>query len=463
MSLHNDPSNAQAFTRRELLDAGVKGAVFASAAMTVPGFLQQSAFGLPMPAAGMSEIAGVDTDRVLVVVQLSGGNDGLNTVVPAGFDAYYNARPRIALPQDEVLSLGRGGPMGLHRAMEGVKDLYDDGLCSIVQGVGYPNPNRSHFKSMDIWHTADTTGTGTGWIARYIDSQCCGYGAGESGRAPTARRQRVADLARATPDELPEPGIAIGRTAPLAMEGGTVRPVAFENERLFQWMGEDVHEALVEPYKKVVAREPDRTAEGSPAGETNADFLMRTAMNAQVSSDQIRRAVSQRPLVEYPRTDLGRQLQMVGSMIRAGLKTRVYYVSQGGFDTHAAQGGANGQHANLLAQFSGAVRAFMSDLQEQGNDQRTLVMSFSEFGRRVGENASGGTDHGTAAPMFLFGPMVRPGLTGNHPSLTHLDNGDLVYTTDFRTVYADVLKTWMGADPAPVVGRGWRPAGVVKA
>lgn len=449
--MHNNPSDAKAFTRRELLANGLKGAALASIATSTPGFLTGSAFALPTPAAGMAEIPGVDTDRVLVVIQLSGGNDGLNTLVPYGLDDYHRARPQIALNKDEVLGLDRKGLLGLHRAMEGIKELYDEGLASIVQGVGYPNPNRSHFKSMDIWHTADTSGTGNGWLARYIDSQCCGFGAGESGQSPY---------------QLNEPGIAIGRTAPLAMEGGQVKPVAFENANLFRWMGHDVHGALTKPYDAVTSRNPEQETSMTDqfsGPSASADFLMRTAMNAQVAGDQIRDAVSSRPLVEYPRTNLGRQLSMVGSMIRAGLKTRVYYVSHGGFDTHAGQGAAYGQHANLLTQFAEAVRAFSNDLRAQGNDQRVLTMSFSEFGRRVGQNASGGTDHGTAAPMFLFGPMVEPGLTGKHPSLTNLDNGDLRFTTDFRNVYAAVLQNWLQTDAREVLGGRVRPERVLRA
>ena len=432
----------RAFTRREFLGSSL---ALASASAAVPAFIQQSALALPTAQPDMSSIPGVPEDHILVVVQLSGGNDGLNTVIPFRDDNYYRARPSIGVREREVIELqklagGRATGMGLHPQLAPIKELYDEGLATIVQGIGYPNPNRSHFKSMDIWHTADTSATGDGWIGRYFDSQCCGAGKGESGQPEG------------------QPGIAIGRTAPLAMQGRKVKPVAFETPDLFRWTGEDVHESLARPYDAIT-----RTGvrEGTPEG-SNAAFLMRTALDAQVSSELIRNAVAKQPLVDYPGSALGKQLAMVGSMIRTGLNTRVYYVTLGGFDTHAGQGGANGNHAQLLGQFAQAVRAFYADLGEQGNAQRVLTMSFSEFGRRVGQNASGGTDHGTAAPMFLFGPMVNAGVIGAHPSLTDLDSGDLKYKIDFRRVYADILGEWMGADPKAVLGGRYNGLGVLR-
>lgn len=438
------------YTRRQFLHSGL---TLASASIAVPHFLQASAWALPRPLAGLTSIAGADENRVLVVVQLSGGNDGLNMLVPFRDDAYYRARSAINIPRDRVLTLGARDDVGLHPNMAGVKSLYDEGLCSIVQGVGYPNPNRSHFKSMDIWHTADTSGTGDGWLGKYFDAECCGFGSGESGTAPANAKTAASN------DVNGQAGIAIGRAAPLAMQGRKVKPISFETEDLFRWTGEDIHKDLVDPYQKIVRA---GVREGVDA-DSNAAFLMRTALDAQVSSETIRRAVRQRPLVQYPRSDLGNQLSMVGSMIRAGLPTRVYYVNQGGYDTHAGQGGPQGRHAQLLGQFSDAVRAFVSDMQEQGNDKRVMVMSFSEFGRRVGQNASGGTDHGTASSMLLFGPMVKPGLAGRYPSLTDLDQGDLKFTTDFRGVYAGVLEGWMGAKSEEVLGERFKAVDVVKA
>jgi len=332
--------------------------------------------------------------------------------------------------------------------MTGLKDLYDDGLVGIVQGVGYPNPNRSHFKSMDIWHTADTTATGDGWLGRYFDAQCCGFGKGESG---TQEAAAAADGAAGPP------GIAIGRAAPLAMQGRAIKPVSFESAELFKWSAAEMHKTLRSGYEELNRR---GAAEGAK-GDRNSDFLLRTALDAQVSSDLIRKAVGQKPLVQYPQGELARQLSMVSLMIRAGLKTRVYYVTHGSFDTHAGQGGAQGRHGQLLNQFASAMKAFYADLKQQSNDGRVMTMSFSEFGRRVGQNASGGTDHGTAAPLFLCGPMVRKGIIGEHPSLKDLDDGDLKFKVDFRTVYSGILGGWLKADAKAVLEGTFAPMQVL--
>ncbi len=440
-----------AFTRREFLGVGLP---LASAALTIPAFLDSAAGAIVRSMGGLSSAPGVPEDHVLVVLQLGGGNDGLNTVVPFSIPEYYKARPGIGIPADAALRLSEADGVGLHPQMAAMKGLYDDGLVTIVQGVGYPNPNRSHFKSMDIWHTADTSATGDGWLGRYFDAECCGFGKGESGTPPPPAQPP----AQPAPEAAGPPGVAIGRTAPLAMQGRQVKPVAFESAELFKWSGGDIHSALKAPYAAINRR--GSTAQGRPG--SNADFLMRTSLDAQVSSDLIRKAVAVTPLAEYPRNPLGQQLQMVAAMIRAGLKTRVYYVQHGGFDTHAGQGGAQGRHGQLLQQFAEGLRAFYADLKAQQNDTRVLTMSFSEFGRRVAQNASQGTDHGTAAPMYLFGPMVKPGVIGPHPSLTDLDEGDLKFHTDFRSVYAGVLQGWLRADPAQILDGNFRPLSVVK-
>ncbi len=442
------------YSRRAFLSRGI---TLASAAWTVPAFIDLSARALAAQVTpGHTSNPGVPEDRVLVVIQLAGGNDGLNTVVPFGEAAYYKARPAIAIPKDQVLRLSNSDGVGLHPKLGALREMYDDGQLSIIQGVGYPNPNRSHFKSMDIWHTADLSGTGEGWLGRYFDNQCCGTAAGSARNAGAPQAPIGGDA-----------GIALGRTAPLAMEGRKFRPIAFETPDLFRWTGEDMDdEKLHEAYRTLSGAAGDLApapANSPPHGhDTAASFLTRTTLDAQVASDRIRRAVSRTPQTEYPRTPLGRQLMMVASMIAAGLPTRVYYVSLGGFDTHAGQGGVNGTQANLLETFAQALRAFYTDLKKQENDGRVLTMTFSEFGRRVGQNASAGTDHGTAAPMFLAGPMVRPGVLGNHPSLTDLDNGDLKFTADFRSVYAGVLAQWLRADPEQVLEGRFAEAKVVR-
>jgi len=220
-------------------------------------------------------------------------------------------------------------------------------------------------------------------------------------------------------------------------------------------MGADVDPSLESTYEQLTrAGEIDGVTPGSQQA-----FLMRTALDAQLSSDRIRNALRTSPLVRYPATPIARQLQAIGAMIRADMRTRVYYASIGGFDTHAGQANT---HAQLMRGVGDALKAFQDDLVAQRNDTRVLTMVFSEFGRRVRQNASGGTDHGTAAPMFLIGPMVRSGLVGTHPSLTDLDQGDLKFTTDFRGVYASVLEDWMRAPSAKVLGGNYPKAKVLR-
>jgi len=445
------PTNHTAFTRREFLGRGL---VLASAATTLPTFLDGTARAMAAAMQGITSVPGVPDDHILVVIQLSGGNDGLNTVVPFGMPEYYKSRPGIGIAEKDVLRLKEADGVGLHPQLAPIKSMYDEGQAAVIQGVGYPNPDRSHFKSMDIWQTADTSATGEGWLGRYFDSECCGFGKGESGTPE-------AGAADGAPSEAAGPsGIAIGRTLPLAMEGRLVKPVAFETAELFRWSGLDLHKTLREPYDELNRR---TTGEGPAARSgSNAEFLLRTALDAQVSSDLIRQAVAKKPTTTFPNSELGRQLGFVSSMIRAGLKTRVYYVSHGSFDTHAGQGGSNGRHAQLLGQFAQSVQAFYKELKAQGNDGRVLTMSFSEFGRRVGQNQSQGTDHGTAAPMFAFGPMIRPGVIGDHPSLRDLDQGDLKFRIDFRSVYAGILEQWMKADSKKVLGGTFQPAALVR-
>ena len=417
-----------AYTRRLFLQRSL---AMVSTTATLPLFLHRSAWAIDNP---FDYRAGVSKDgRILVVVQLGGGNDGLNTVVPFGAREYYNARPQLGLGEKDILRLTESNQgIGLHPALGPIKDLYDHGKVSLLQGVGYPNPNRSHFKSMDIWQTANPEGDGqgTGWIGRYFDNTCAGE-----------------------PD--PNLCISIGDQAPLAMQGRKVQPIAFEDERLFRWTGRELHPDLGSAYDQI-------NRAGVVAGvdeKTPAAFLMRTALDAQVSSDRIREATGKPGYNGYPRSRLGNSLKLVAQMIRADMPTRVYYSDMGGFDTHAGQ---LGRHNNLLTQFAQAIGAFHADLTEANLADRVLIVTFSEFGRRVKQNASGGTDHGTAAPMFVIGDMVEPGVLGKHPSLSKLDNnGDLIYHTDFRQAYASVLDHWMGADSTKVLGQKFDPVSLI--
>ena len=284
---------------------------------------------------------------------------------------------------------------------------------------------------MDIWQAGSTNPRGDGWIGRFFDNTCNG-----------------------TP--IPEGAVSIGRTAPLAMVGKVQKPINFESPDLFRWMGGDVDAGMDGAYQAL--NRAGVLPETAPRSQ--AAFLMRTALDAQVSSDRIRAAVERTPLTTWPGSDLARQLRMVSAMIRDGMKTRVYYASIAGFDTHAGQ---LGTHARNLQQVGDALLAFQNELKAQGNQDRVLTLVFSEFGRRVAQNASGGTDHGTAAPSFLIGSAVRPGVHGQHPSLRDLDNGDLKFTQDFRGVYGAVLEDWLKAPSGKVLGGTYPKPKVIRA
>jgi uncharacterized protein (DUF1501 family) len=421
------------FTRREFLQTSL---VMVSAATLVPSFLHQSALAANEQAAsGQTSLSGVPQDRVLVVVQLGGGNDGLNTVVPYSMPEYYRARPMIGIKEAAALKLDSDLGLGLNPDMQDLKALFDQGNCAVIQGVGYPNPNRSHFVSMDIWQTADPSGgKGLGWLGKALDAQIAA---------------NPALLAQAQGG----PCICVGNEAPLATHGKMVQAVSISRPDLFRWVGGDLHDALPSEYNQIL-----NAAQPTPDANDPLSFVTRTAMDAQVASSRIRAAVSQTSLTTFPGNGLANQLRMVSSMIRAGLPARVYYVTLGGFDTHANQPGSHGRR---LQEFSSAVKAFYAELAAMRQQDRVLTMAFSEFGRRVGQNASNGTDHGTAGPMFLFGPMVNSGVHGTHPSLTDLDNGDLIHTTDFRSVYATVLNKWLKVDATKVLGKPFEFADVL--
>ncbi len=409
----------QGMTRREFVS---KGLTMVAIGVTAPSFITRTALAMsnPWDVAQLTSRPGVPDDRILVVVQLGGGNDGLNTVIPLNRDAYYQARPTLAVPQKDVIRVT--DTLGLHPSLAPVKALYDNGAVALIQGVGYPNPSRSHFKSMEIWHTADPEGRVVryGWIGRYFDSKC-----------PVC--------------EVPTVGLNVGSTMPLAMQAESGMGVSLENPAAFQWMstfnGLGPKEEL-ELFKLLNAPAPNEPG--------TIDFLRHTAMNAYVSSEKVRGAVgAYKGGVDYPNTQFAYSMKLIAQLVAGKLPTKVYYANMSGFDTHAAQKGA---HERLLQQFAEGVAAFYKDLEAQGNADRVVTLAFSEFGRRVAENASGGTDHGTAAPMFIIGKALKGGLYGTYPSLSDLDQGDLKHAVDFRSVYATVLDKWLGADPAKILG-----------
>ena len=416
-----------------------------SIGLTVPTFIDSTVWAAdnPYDRKNTSGESGKD-GRILVVVQLSGGNDGLNTVIPYADDAYHRARPAIGKKAADVLKIN--DYIGLNPGLAPMKNLYDDGMLSVVQGVGYPNPNRSHFRSMDIWQSGipEKEQTTSGWLGRYFDNTCAG----------ADPRNRNSGLQVG--------GVAIGETAPLAMRGEHILPLNFDRPENYRYNGQEK-----ERYQKL--NTPQSVAPEAPTIATpgrkkpqiitpgsQLDFLTRTAMDAQVSSDQILDMVGNyQTSSPYPGSEYGQGLRTIAAMIRGGLPTRVYYVSLGGFDTHANQGG---RHDKLMEEMSKGIGAFWRDMKEQKNDQRVMMMCFSEFGRRVQQNASQGTDHGAAAPLFLLGKGIqkRAGVMGNHPSLTDLDNGDLKFNVDFRNVYATLLEQWLGTASKPVLGQQFK-------
>src|SRR5579863_6230803 len=442
-------------TRREFLRRTVLGSALS---WTVPVFLSDTFAALQADAAASAtQVATGKDSTILVVLQMAGGNDGINTVVPYSNDFYHNARPRIGLKADDVLKLN--GDIGLHGSLKGFKELYDGGELSIVQGVGYPNPNRSHFRSTEIWQTASDSERVEkyGWLGRYFDNDC-------SGADPTV-------------------GVTIGNQLPEAFFARHPKGICFNNPQNYRFMANGA--ATEESYKKLNELEmsgpqPDggpSMSMDAPADENAnsggsiamlpagmpmtggraVDFITRTALDAQHSSDEIRNiAAKVQNQAVYPGSVLGGSLKMVAKLIGGGLPTRIYYVSQGGYDTHTNQVATQ---QRLLQDLGDSMKAFVDDMKAQGNMQRVLVMTFSEFGRRVNENANGGTDHGAAAPMFIVGNKVKAGLFGRYPSLAPQDlfEGDIKYNVDFRQVYAGVLEDWLKTKSAPILGRQFTP------
>lgn len=433
-------------TRREFLRTGVLGG---AVTWTVPSFLAQTFAALHAEAADKAtQITTGKDGPILVIVQMAGGNDGLNTVVPYTNDHYIKARPTLAVSGSSVLKIN--DEFGLHPSLAAFKDLYDAGQLAILQGVGYPNPNRSHFRSTEIWQTAsDSNKTEKyGWLGRYFDSAC-------KGADPTV-------------------GVNVGRQMPQAFASARPIGVSLENPESYRYASlehpEDGQMISDEPFFRKMNR-PDAIAEAETGGGTTIDslpgaiqhqgspldYLERTALDAQVSSDKIlalSKGVSNK--ADYPASQLANSLKLVARLIGGGLPTRIFYVSQGGYDTHTNQSGA---HERLLSDLGASLKAFTQDIKAQGNSERILMMTFSEFGRRVNQNANGGTDHGAAAPLFVIGSKVRAGLLGQFPSLAPKDlvNGDIQFTTDFRSIYAGVLEGWLKTPSAPVLGRQFEP------
>ena len=363
-------------------------------------------------------------ERILVVIELSGGNDGLNTVVPFGDAAYYRARPRLGVPEKEVIKITPG--LGFHPSLVGFERLYKEGQLAVVHGCGYDRPSLSHFSSMGFWHTGvPNGGEPLGWLGRLADE-----------RYAQSERNVI---------------VNIGSSQSLAVRSGRHSPLVFDDPARFRREGTDAEKSTLEQLSQ-----PRTTS------NPMLEFLSSAAHNAAESSDVVRQAsATYRTPVDYGiGGGLGGNLQRVAALIAAKMPTRLYYVSYAGnsFDTHVQQADL---HSRLLMYTADAVHGFMKDMERIGRASEVAVVMFTEFGRRVEENGSLGTDHGTATPMFLIGKGVKGGFYGTPPSLTDLDDGNLKMTTDFRRVYATAIREWLGCDDAPAILKGsFAPLGI---
>lgn len=395
----------------------------ATGSLLVPRFLK--AFEQPalVPAG----------NKVLVVIQLSGGNDGLNTVIPYTNDEYYRKRPGLGIRKTEALRMTDDA--GLHPSLSHFRELYEDGSLAVLNSVGYPNPDRSHFRSMDIWQSASASHEvlTTGWLGRYLDAQC-------NGCAMPTQALEVDDVLSLALKGEQQKGLAFRRPANLygasqekffrELSGAHTAPRGISQGRMGKTNQDTMH----------------------THGETPVDYLYKTMAETISSADYIFRNSRMRPSTQaYPSSQLGQSLKTIASLIFSDINTRVYYVSLGSFDTHVMQ---QGQQKRLFTELNEALKSFTADLKQNGRFNDVLTVSFSEFGRRVGQNASGGTDHGTANNMFFIsGGLDRKGLLNALPDLQDLQDGDLRHQVDFKQVYATLLDKWLDADHEKILGR----------
>ncbi|OPH61298.1 transcriptional initiation protein Tat [Paenibacillus ferrarius] len=359
---------------------------------------------------------------VLVVVQLSGGNDGINTLIPYGQGVYYDSRPTLAYQQKDVLALDNH--VGLHPSLVGLSALYKLGKLAVIQGVGYPEPDHSHFRSMEIWQTAEPEKISrSGWLARYVESSLRGN------NNPLKAVQVGASGSKAfASDKLSFPVVQSLETYNLI----DPKTAMLDKNRLTK--------AFLDMYSAQNQVEQLRVISGR-GYEAYKSVEAIQALTATYANK-----------IEYPKTNFAKDLQLVSKLLAGKSGTRVFNVQIGGFDDHADE---KVQHAKVLTQVDEGLTAFYKDLEAQGLQDRVMVMMFSEFGRRVKENGSGGTDHGTAAPMFVIGGKVNGGLYGAYPSLSNLDNGDLKYEVDFRSVYNTLIDKWLKGDAAAVLNKSY--------
>jgi len=354
--------------------------------------------------------------KKLVIIQLSGGNDGLNTIIPYTNDIYYKKRPGLSVPKNELIKVT--DELGFHQSLAPLKNLYDQGYLSIINNVGYPNPNRSHFRSTDIWQTASDANQylDTGWLGRYIEQ----FG------------------------KMPYTGIELDDSLSLIMKGENMNGIATKNPRT-------LFANTQTPYfKKVLNHQSD-----AHLSEHNLGYLYKTMIEAKSSAKYIyETSKTYKSSLEYPKNPFGKQLKTTSEFINSNLDSSVYYVSMGGFDTHANQ---ENRQKKLLKTYSESMEVFINDLKQNDTFKDTLVITFSEFGRRLQQNAAGGTDHGAANNVFIIGENLKTkGFYNDAPNLLNLDsNGDLIHSVDFRSIYATVLDTWLQVDDEAILNKSY--------
>lgn len=390
--------------RRDFLKTGS----LATASLMMPRFLQAMQVPGALPVKG----------RSLVIIQFSGGNDGLNTIVPVRNDVYYRERPRLGIKRENALTLT--SEAGIHPTLAALKNLWDDGSMAVLNSVGYPNPDRSHFRSMDIWQSASPSDQywSTGWLGRYLDAQCAGR---------------------------PSAALEFDDTLSLVMKGKNTKGLALQDAKR-------LHQNTKSPFFTAYS-EGQGVVQNDDAP---VDYLHKTMAETMASAGYLFEQSGRKPsTATYPATALGKDLKTIASLILADTNTAVYYVSLGSFDTHINQ---DGQQKRLFQELNDALAAFAKDLKTEGKWNDVLVATFSEFGRRVAQNASGGTDHGTANNMMFFGGSLRQkGLLNPLPNLLDLDQGDLKFEVDFRQVYATLLDNWLGADTQKILQSAFKP------
>ncbi len=421
-----------AFNRRSLI---TRGALLVASGFLAPSFITRTALALDGKPSALGPVALDPTrqNRILIVLQLSGGNDGINTLVPFGDPNYARLRPTLGFAVSDVLPLTDS--VGLNPNLSKLKAFYDQGRMAIVQGVGYPNPNRSHFRSMDIWHSAHPESfERSGWLGRYVDACQCA----QDNQLPSISVGDQLNTMFWTDTTLVPAVASIGAFSFLT-------DTRYKNDRSFQM------QTLQNIY--------------SQAGNWSAHegLIRRGTLAALTASDELQKvAATYTSTVTYPANNgLAGQLKTVAQVIAGNLGTRLFSVSMGGFDTHANQ---RANQDKLLGQLGDAIDAFMQDLANMKRQDDVTIMTFSEFGRRVKQNGSNGTDHGTAEPMFIIGNTVQGGMYGSYPSLSDLDNnGDLKFNADFRSVYAGILKDVVGVDPVPILAGSYDPIAVMRA